>query len=236
MAQDDADGRHTRAASDVGAPSLAGLPVVVREIVAAGRAWRIAAVADQNSLVAAADQLAEFPFGLMLWESAVALADHLAEAPGGLAGQRWLELGAGVGLAGLAAAHLGAEVVQTDHSAEALALARRNALRHGFDGVRHVHADWRVWPDLGTFDAVLGADILYETETYDALLGVLGRCLSPGGRLVLTDPGRAGAASFVARLANVADLAPPSSRRLPSLAPSRPGESVEVTVIEARWR
>ncbi len=84
-------------------------------LTAAGRSWLIDAVKDQDRLLAAADHFDNFPYGLLLWDGAVVLADALAEI-GSLEGRSVLELGAGVGLTGLAARHLKASVVQMDHA------------------------------------------------------------------------------------------------------------------------
>ena len=65
-----------------------------------------------------------------VWDGALAVADELcARATPHLAGETVLELGAGVGAAGLAAARLGAAVVLTDRAA-ALAGLRGNAARN----------------------------------------------------------------------------------------------------------
>ena len=58
-------------------------------------------------------------FGARIWPSSKLLVAHLAALAGGeeagaVAGKRVLELGSGVGLAGIAAAALGARVVMTD--------------------------------------------------------------------------------------------------------------------------
>ncbi|MDX2258912.1 MAG: methyltransferase domain-containing protein [Hyphomicrobiaceae bacterium] len=219
-----------------GVQALERMPLVRRRLTAARRDWEIACVDDQKALIDAADGLATFPFGLMLWESAIALADHLAECPTALSGRPTLELGCGVGLAGLAARSIGAHVVQTDHSAEALALARRNADAHGLADIRLALGDWREWPHLGRFETVIGADILYDEEVFGAVLRVLDRSLMPRGRIVLSDPGRPATPRFLERLAAVADIATTTARAVPALAPTSAGQVVVVSVIEARWR
>eukprot|EP01051_Picozoa_sp_SAG22_P004714 SAG22_NODE_260_length_13403_cov_57.915589_9_plen_190_part_00 len=67
-------------------------------------------------------------FGSKIWPSARLLVAHLAASEGErpLSGQRVLELGCGVGLAGIAAAALGARVVLTDRDEEALRQAAAN--------------------------------------------------------------------------------------------------------------
>jgi predicted nicotinamide N-methyase len=101
-----------------------------------------------------------------------------------------LELGAGVGLPGLVARSLGAEVAQTDYQSEALLLARVNAALNGVDGVATFAQDWRAWNHPGLYDVVLGADILYDRSTFYHLQRVFDCAAAPDGLLLLSDPSR----------------------------------------------
>jgi predicted nicotinamide N-methyase len=170
---------------------LEGLPLEWRAFAAGGRTYDICAVRNQDALLASSERFAQFPYGLLLWESAVAVADVLAAGQVPLAGRSVIEIGAGVGLAGLAARTAGAEVVQTDHEPAALALAERNAERNGIAGVRQLRADWRDWPACGRFDLVIGADVAFDAELHASLIDVIGRCRAPGGLVLLADPCRA---------------------------------------------
>lgn len=179
-------------------PSLRGLPLVTFTPRIGSRTWQIAAVRDQDALLAAADRFAEFPFGLLLWESAPALANALVGgALGDLTGRSVLELGAGCGLAGLVAASLGAEVCQTDHIAEALALCRHNAEANAISGVDLALADWLRWTDTGTYDVILGADVVYDRAVFEPLLAIFDRNLTPDGRVLLADPCRLDTPAFL---------------------------------------
>ena len=155
--------------------NLLGLEIVT--VRAAGRDFEITAVSDQDRLLAAASELEVFPFGLLLWEAGVVMADVVGEAsPLGAV----LELGAGAGLGGLVAAALGANVLQTDHSAEALALCRRNAEANGIAAIEQSFGDWTDWHHEGRYDCVIGADILYEPALYGDIVRVLERAVATG--------------------------------------------------------
>nr|MBO2507243.1 hypothetical protein [Bacillota bacterium] len=173
-------------------------PRVVHEIPLPGRRLHIEAYASTDALLERAVTADDIPFWAELWPASRALAGWLWRQD--LRRLRVLELGCGVGLAGIAAALRGARVLQTDYVPEALALARVNARRNGCRSITRRLADWRRFPDLGRFDLILGADILYEPRLHGCLAGILERHLEPTGRAVLADPGRLGAERFVAAM------------------------------------
>lgn len=135
------------------------------------------------------------PYWTVLWDSSRALASWLVDQP-----ELWsgpvLELGCGVGLAGLAAASRGAEVLQSDLFPEALRGARLNAALNGFS-LHHIAADWRHWPLRIRFPTIIAADVLYERVCHRPLLHVLETTLAPGGAAYLTDPNRPMLAAFL---------------------------------------
>lgn len=217
---------------DVGGARLGGVALVTFDLRAAGRDWRVRAVRNQDALLAAAERFDQFPFGLLLWESAPVLADVVAEVPELVAGKRVLELGAGAGFAGIVAAALGGRVKQTDHAEEALALARMNAAMNGVTGIEVGLGDWNAWAEEERFDLILGSDVLYDREVFKPLMAILERNLAAGGRVLITDPGRGDTPKFlsVMRLAGW-EVA---TRRVvtPALVPANGRESVAIDVIE----
>ena len=127
------------------------------------------------------------PYWAELWPSGLALARSL---PARLDELRVVELGCGLGVPSLTAAARGAEVTALDWAGDAIALLDRNAARNGVELVG-VAADWRSF--TGSFDLVLGADLLYERRNVQALVGLLP---SLGSEVLLGEPGRPYAAEF----------------------------------------
>lgn len=123
--------------------------------------------------------------GSKLWASAVALARHLVTHASTVRGRRVVELGAGVGLVARVTCDLGAaEVLATDGEERLLDLVRANAPDAD---VRRL--DWAAPGEQGTFDVVLGADLIYSSGAVAS--GLLETCTAlcrPGGTLVLCAP------------------------------------------------
>jgi predicted nicotinamide N-methyase len=151
--------------------------------------------ADELIDEAAFDDDEFLPYWAELWPSGVALADAVSTLD--VRGARVLELGAGLGLPSLAAAIRGADVLATDWAEDAVDLLRANADRNGIR-LRAERVRWDE-PELllraAPWDLVLGADLLYEERNATALLALLPRL---GGEIVLADPGRPFARTFLA--------------------------------------
>jgi len=179
-------------------------PVRLRAVQLGARQVSIYQVADPNALADAVDpasfeQDERFPYWAELWPSAVALATFLLRNGIG-AGADALELGCGLGLAGVAAALNGARVLFTDFEPDALAFARANhALNLGTPGATR-ELDWREPPADTEATLVLAADVLYERRFLDPFLRTLGSVVRLGGTAYVAEPGRPIAAGTVERL------------------------------------
>lgn len=176
------------------------VPLVTTAISIGDRDWQITAVQNQDLLLDTAHELEHFPYGFLLWESAVGLARYLAANPSLVLNKRVLELGAGVGVAGIAAQAMGANVWQTDHQKGALQLASRNARQNGVGGIQQFLADWRSWQHHTRYDVLIGADITYEWGMHFYLERIFRENLAPGGTILLADPGRPQSLEFLAQL------------------------------------
>ena len=57
--------------------------------------------------------------------------------------------------------------------------------------------NWREWPDdLGFFDVVIAADVLYEKEYATLVASCIARSLAPDGVAIVADPGRLALPAF----------------------------------------
>jgi len=172
--------------------------VVTQEVRSAPWCWSLLAVRDTNRLLDAItperfEADGRLPYWAELWASSPVLAGHLRRRPA-LAGKDLLELGCGLGLAGIAAAQAGANVVMTDYEEDALEFARYNASVNLSPGelsrVEFRLLDWRSAEIAGKFDVIAGADIVYERGNFGSLLRFASGSLRGGGAFLLTDPQR----------------------------------------------
>ena len=120
--------------------------------------------------------------------AAIALGRHM-EAHGSSHGQRVVELGCGLGLAGITAGLLGADVLFTDYVPEALDFARQNAELNGLTGqtIKTALLDWEDPGKMEPFNIVLGSEILYDYFFHGSLFKLLQSILEPGGTIILAD-------------------------------------------------
>lgn len=131
------------------------------------------------------------PYFGILWPSAEALAIHLNDHAELVKGKRVLELGAGLGFPSLVASHLGGAVLTTDFHPDVQKYFKRNC-EHSVIQCDYERLNWREdTRDLGRFDLVMGSDVLYESKHPKEVARGLIRFLKPGGKILLSDPGRA---------------------------------------------
>jgi len=120
-------------------------------------------------------------------------------------------------LPAIVAARSGFMTMASDYEESALEGVRYNADRNGAGGLAVRLVDWRRPPDdLGRFDLVVAADVLYERHHATTLAAVIEAVLADGGAALVADPGRARAVDFepAARAAGLAVERRPARRPL----------------------
>jgi predicted nicotinamide N-methyase len=142
------------------------------------------------------------PYWAELWPSSIELARYCLERTG-MCGRKVLELGCGLGLAGIAAAMAGAHVVFSDYEPVALDFARSNVLKNLPSDVigsrvKFRLLDWRSADVIGPVDMIIGADVTYEQRNFLPILSFVRRALAHNGCAVFTDPDRTTGMSFFA--------------------------------------
>ena len=134
------------------------------------------------------------PYWTCIWPSSQAIAALVLDGELRLENRRVADFGAGLGLAGVAAAKAGAgEVVFLDRETLSLECCMANAELNGVaDRVVPYEFDWNLPPGPleHAFDVILVCDCLYEKFSVEPIARVLPRLLSqsPGATIVLADP------------------------------------------------
>ncbi|MDD4731394.1 MAG: methyltransferase [Desulfovibrio sp.] len=131
------------------------------------------------------------PLWAKIWPCCMVQAMFLEKCPV-VADGRYLEIGAGVGLAGLALARRGVRVMITDLEPDAMLFCRINALRNGLED----RVDLRVVDFTRdrldtTFDGILGCEVLFRAQMFAPLRNFLGVHLKerPDAEVVLGTDG-----------------------------------------------
>lgn len=148
---------------------------------------RLLKVADIEEFLDGKDPFAdvtEFPFWVKLWEAAMVLSYVLASLPDPK-GKRLLEIGAGLGAPGIAAAACGFDVTLSDYEDIIMDFQKVSVAASGLTDVNCVHLDWLDPPELKPFDFLAAAEVLFREEFFEPLLDVFQRYLKPGGSIFL---------------------------------------------------
>lgn len=143
---------------------------------------RLSRLADRN------DPDPPPPYWAFPWAGGLALAHHFAVHPEVVAGQRVLDLGAGSGLVGIAAALAGATVsaAEIDPNGRAAIALNAAANRVTIQGVDIDIAD----AAPAGFDLIAAGDVFYNADVGRLMLPFLERCVAAGMDVLVGDPDR----------------------------------------------
>lgn len=231
-------------------PDLAALDdrfvLAMAEVVIGGRTVHLEKPRNADDLISEADFVHDerLPYWADLWPASVVLADYvlreralLGAVPDGPRPTA-LELGCGLGLVTLAAQRAGYAVTATDYYDDALRFAARNTLRHTGEQPTVRLVDWRALPDdLGLFDLVLAADVLYERPYAAFVAEAIARALTSTGRALVADQGRVALEDFLAEASARGLVAQVVHRERRAVVPAAPDGSTPhhvLTIYELR--
>jgi predicted nicotinamide N-methyase len=148
---------------------------------------RLLKIADLEQFLDGKDPFAdvsEFPFWIRLWDAAMILS-YVLGAQTETKGKRLLELGAGLGAPGLAAAAAGFDVTLSDYEDIIMDFQKVSAAASGLTNVKFCHLDWLQPIDVEPFDVLAGAEILFRDEFFEPLLNIFKTCLKTDGMIYL---------------------------------------------------
>ena len=138
-------------------------------------------------------------FGLV-WPSGLALARLMAIED--IAGKRIVEVGCGIGLPSHVLNARGADITATDRHPEAERFLEYNTDLNDEARIPFIRSRWADEDDaeLGTFDLIIGSDLLYERRPTRALADFVERHARPRCEVLLLDPRRGHAPRFASHM------------------------------------
>ncbi|AGA25150.1 class I SAM-dependent methyltransferase [Singulisphaera acidiphila] len=171
-------------------------PVLTSTFSFGGRDIRVVRPADPDRLLDDPSVLAwnrqddYMPYWAYLWPGAHLLAEAVGREPWA-EGAHALEIGCGLGLAGLVALGRGLRVRFTDYDEAPLRFTALSAEANGFAPETYSTAllDWRELPEE-RYPIILGADVLYESRLVPLVADLLARLLEPNGLALIAGPYR----------------------------------------------
>lgn len=128
------------------------------------------------------------PYWAYPWAGGLALARYFSEQPETVAGKRVLDLGAGSGLVGIAAAKAGAVVSAAEIDPNGQAAIGLNAAANGV-AIAIVDLDIAGAAPSG-FDMITAGDVFYNPDVAALMLPFLQRCALAGITVLVGDPDR----------------------------------------------
>jgi predicted nicotinamide N-methyase len=141
------------------------------------------------------------PYFGVPWEAGLGLSQYLEKLD--LEGTRIIEIGSGLSLPSFIATRKKAHVIASDFHGDVKAFLDLNQKTNNIY-FEFFQMNWRKdYRDLGKFDYVIGSDILYESAHPDHVAISLKSFLRPGGKIILSDPGRAYVQKFITSMNNL---------------------------------
>ncbi|MFA6986290.1 MAG: methyltransferase domain-containing protein [Arenimonas sp.] len=158
--------------------------------------YRIRALSDKQQFADAGGEAeragissATWPIFGVLWPAGSVLAEEMCTFE--VAGKRVLEIGCGLGLSSLVLQGRGADITASDHHPLAGEFLAANAILNDLPPIAFRIAQWSgPNPDLGSFDVIIGGDVLYQRDHVGLLSGFLAEHARPEAEILITDPGR----------------------------------------------
>ena len=133
-------------------------------------------------------------FGV-IWPSSEVLAHHMSDFA--IKGKRILEIGCGIGLTSLVLNQRDADITATDYHPEAEGFLQHNVSLNGGSPIPFQRTGWDdAISELGTFDLILGSDLLYEDEHAEVLSKFINQHAKADCEVIIVDPGRGRHARF----------------------------------------
>ncbi len=143
-----------------------------------------------------------WPLFGVIWASGEALASLMLTED--IAGKRVLEVGCGIALASLVLNHRQADISATDIHPQAASFMQENTRINQHRSIPFFRHNWTdKAPEMGSFDLIIGSDLLYERSHVIPLSAFINQHARPECEVILVDPGRGHHANFSKRMVSL---------------------------------
>lgn len=147
------------------------------------------------------DLMSGFPLWAKIWEASAVLLHYMADLQVDPE-KRILELGSGLGVTGIASMVLGHNITLTEYDPHALNFLKANAQINQCEPALIQHLDW-FQPELkGSFELIIGSEIIYQEKTVNALGALFEKYLAPEGKVLIAERVRATNALFFEKMSS----------------------------------
>jgi tRNA1(Val) A37 N6-methylase TrmN6 len=147
----------------------------------------------------------EFPLWAKIWPSSMVLADFMAAQPVNPEKQI-LEIGAGIGIAGIVASAFGHNITITEYNTDAVEFARANAFINGCSMVSIISLDWNKPQIKFRYDQIIGSEVIFRNEDFAPIQKLFQSILKPDGEIILVSEIRKPVLEFYQKIQNVYEL------------------------------
>ena len=178
------------------------------------------------------DLFNDFPLWSKIWEASIILSDYLAGIPVNPE-KRFLEIGCGMGVVGVVASAFGHRVTMTEYNPDALNFSRANArVNLSANNVRPeiIELDWSKPRLEGSFDYIIGSEVIYKENDYQPILKLFKTYLRPSGKIILAEGLRKTSMEFFRQMSELFDIT--AQRKILRLK----GEEVRVILAEMKYK
>jgi predicted nicotinamide N-methyase len=154
------------------------------------------------------DVFEAFPLWSKIWEASIVLANYMTTTPVDPQ-RRLLEIGCGIGVAGIVAARCGHRVTMTEYNRDSLNFARANArVNHTGESPlpEIVELDWTKPRLEGRYHMILGSEVVYKEEYFEPLMGLFRRYLKPEGEILLAEGLRKTSVAFFEKMSDFCEI------------------------------
>lgn len=124
-----------------------------------------------------------------LWQASRVLAQAVKHIE--IEDRRIIELGCGLALPSLVLQHRGADITASDYHPLSEPFLDFNTNLNNMKAIPYVNLPWAEGNEhIGTFDLIVGSDILYQPDHSELLAGLIGRIASRKAKVLISCPGR----------------------------------------------